>query len=409
MSKELSFPKGKINILLLENIHRDAVELFKNDGFQVEYQKGALSEDELIKIIPNIHILGIRSKTTVSAKVLEVANKLLAIGAFCIGTNQIDLNTCNKKGIAVFNAPYSNTRSVVELALGEMILLNRGIVTKSEGMHRGVWDKSAQNSFEIRNKTLGIIGYGHIGSQLSVLAESIGMRVLFYDLEDKMPLGNAIACINIDEVLQKSDIVTLHIDGRKDNFHFMDREKLQKMKEGAIFLNLSRGHVVDYEALKEYILNKKIIGAGIDVFPEEPSTNDEAFQFCLQNIPNIILTPHIGGSTEEAQAAIGRFVPNKILQYINIGSTDGSVNLPQVQLPLQKNQHRILHIHKNTSGMLAKINQIIASHSVNITGQYLKTNEEIGYVIIDVENNYSDAFIEEIKTLEHTIKCRLLY
>lgn len=409
MSKELSFPKGKIRVLLLENIHIEAISLFNNEGFQVESYKGAMSEEELIKKISDFHIIGIRSKTILTSRVLESAHKLLVIGAFCIGTNQIDIKTCNQKGIAIFNAPYSNTRSVVELALGEMILLLRNIVSKSESLHRGIWDKSAHNCYEVRGKTLGIIGYGHIGSQLSVLAESLGMKVVYYDIEDRMPLGNAYSCTDIVELLNQSDVVTLHIDGRKENENYFDSEKFNQLKTGAVFMNLSRGHVVDYEALKQNLISKKIIGASVDVYPEEPKSNDETFSFCLQNIPNVILTPHIGGSTEEAQAAIGRFVPNKILQFINNGSTDGSINLPNIQIPIQKNQHRILHIHNNTSGMLAKINQIIASHQVNITGQFLKTNDHIGYVIIDVENNYSELFIEELKSLENTIKCRLLY
>jgi D-3-phosphoglycerate dehydrogenase / 2-oxoglutarate reductase len=409
VTNNFSFPKNKINVLLLENIHAEAELFFKNEGYNVISKKEALSESELINAISDIHILGIRSKTELTENVIKSANKLLAIGAFCIGTNQINIKACDQKGIAVFNAPYSNTRSVVELALGEMILLLRNITTKTEELHRGVWNKSAANSFEVRGKTLGIIGYGHIGSQLSILAENLGMKVLFFDLDDKMPLGNAIACKQIDEVLASADVVTIHIDGRESNFHFMDKEKFSKMKTGSIFLNLSRGHVVDYAALKLCLETKQIIGAGIDVYPEEPATNSNDFIFAIQGIDNVILTPHIGGSTEEAQEAIGKFVPNKIVNYINIGSTDGVVNLPQVQLPIQNNQHRILHIHKNTAGMLAKINQIIALHQVNISGQYLKTNEYLGYVIIDIENKYPEAFIDELKALEHTIKCRILF
>lgn len=409
MTKSFSFPKNKIHVLLLENVHPEAEAFFKHEGYNVISKKQALSESELIEAVADIHILGIRSKTEVTDKVIAAADKLLAIGAFCIGTNQIDLIACNHRGIAVFNAPYSNTRSVVELALGEMILLLRNITSKSEELHRGVWNKSAANSYEVRGKTLGIIGYGHIGSQLSILAENLGMRVLFYDLEDRMPLGNAIACKHIDELLTAADVVTIHIDGRESNSHFMNRDKFTKMKQGSIFLNLSRGHVVDYAALKECLESNQILGVGIDVFPEEPSSNSSEFKFELQNLSNVILTPHIGGSTEEAQEAIGRFVPNKILNYINIGSTDGAVNLPQVQLPIQQDMHRILHIHKNMPGMLAKINQVIAYHQVNISGQYLKTNDYLGYVIIEVENEYPEEFLDELKSLEHTIKCRILY
>lgn len=409
MKKEFSFPKEKIKVLLLENIHVDSFDLFQSEGFQVESRKEALNEDELCAIVSDIHILGIRSKTQITHKVIQSANKLLSIGAFCIGTNQIDILSCSQKGIAVFNAPYSNTRSVVELAMGEILLLLRNVVDKSQALHQGKWDKSASNSYEVRGKTLGIVGYGHIGSQLSVVAESIGLKVIYYDINDKMPLGNARVCNSIDELLELSDIVSLHIDGREENTNFMNTANFHKMKSNSIFLNLSRGHVVDYQALKEVLLSKKIIGAGIDVYPEEPKSNDETFSFVLQNLPNVILTPHIGGSTEEAQSAIGKFVPSKILQYINNGSTDGSVNMPSVQLPIQKNQHRILHIHKNVAGILAKINLVIASHQINISGQYLKTNEEIGYVIMDIETDYSSEFIEELRTLEHTIKCRILY
>ncbi|MFN5847858.1 MAG: phosphoglycerate dehydrogenase [Chitinophagales bacterium] len=408
MSLKYSYPKEKIKVLLLENIHSDAYEMFASNGFQIDSRSEALSEEDLCKIIQDIHILGIRSKTHVSNKVVKSANKLLCIGAFCIGTNQIDISACNQRGIAVFNAPYSNTRSVVELALGEIILLMRNVINKSQDLHLGKWDKTSENSFEVRGKTLVIIGYGHIGSQLSVLAEAIGMKVLFYDIIDKMPLGNAQSS-DINELLHQSDVVSLHIDGRKENHQFINADYLDKMKEGSIFLNLSRGYVVDYFALKEALLSRKIIGAGIDVFPDEPKSNGENFHFILQNIPNVILTPHIGGSTEEAQSLIGRFVPNKILNFINNGSTDGSVNFPSVQLPTQNNQHRILHIHRNVPGILAKINQVIASNEVNITGQYLKTNEEMGYVIMDIEGEYPDSFFGELKSVEHTIKCRILY
>lgn len=404
-----SYPKSRIKVLLLENVHPVAVEAFKREGFKVEFVKGALDEDELVERIKDVSILGIRSKTNVTKKVLENANKLMAIGAFCIGTNQIDLKTCTQKGIAVFNAPYSNTRSVVELAVGEMIMLIRNIFPKSNGMHAGKWDKSANNSFEVRGKKLGLIGYGHIGTQLSVIGEALGMEVYFYDIVDKMPIGNAKKCRSLDEVLKVADVVSLHIDGRKDNTNLITKKHFEQMKNGVIFLNLARGHVVDVPALVEAIKEGKVAGAGVDVFPYEPKTNNEEFVNELRGLPNVILTPHIGGSTEEAQESIGQYVPERLLEYINNGSTTGSVNCPEVQLPLLQDSHRLLHIHKNVPGILAKINTIFAKHQINITGQYLKTNEQIGYVIMDIDKGYSDEFLQELKNIEETIKFRMLY
>lgn len=404
-----SYPKSRIKVLLLENVHPVAVEAFKAEGFNVEFVKGALDEDELAERIKDVSILGIRSKTNVTKKVLDNANKLISIGAFCIGTNQIDLKTCTQKGIAVFNAPYSNTRSVVELAVGEMIMLIRNIVPKSNGMHAGKWDKSANNSFEVRGKKLGLIGYGHIGTQLSVIGEALGMEVYFYDIVDKMPIGNAKKCRSLAEVLRVADVVSMHIDGRKDNTNLFTKKHFEMMKEGVIFLNLARGHVVDVPALVEAIKEGKVAGAGIDVFPYEPKTNNEEFINELRGLPNVILTPHIGGSTEEAQASIGHYVPERLLEYINNGSTTGSVNFPEVQLPLLQESHRLLHIHKNVPGILAKINNIFAKHQININGQYLKTNEQIGYVIMDISKGYSDEFVEEIKGIDETIKFRMLY
>ncbi len=404
-----SFPKSRIKVLLLENVHPVAVEAFEREGFNVEFVKGALDEDELAERIKDVSILGIRSKTNVTKKVLDNANKLMTIGAFCIGTNQIDLKTCIQKGIAVFNAPYSNTRSVVELAVGEMIMLIRNIVPKSNGMHTGKWDKSANNSFEVRGKKLGLIGYGHIGTQLSVIGEALGMEVYFYDIVDKMPIGNAKKCRSLEEVLRVADVVSIHIDGRKENTNLITKKHFEQMKNGVVFLNLARGHVVDVPALVEAIKEGKVSGAGIDVFPYEPKTNNEEFISELRGLPNVILTPHIGGSTEEAQEGIGNYVPERLLEYINNGSTTGSVNFPEVQLPLLQESHRLLHIHKNVPGILAKINNIFAKHHINITGQYLKTNEQIGYVIMDIDKGYSDEFLQDLKNIEETIKFRMLY
>ena len=409
LSRSQSYPKSRIKVLLLENVHPIAIQLFEQEGFNVEIKKGALDEDELIEAIRDVSILGIRSKTNVSARVLEHANKLMTIGAFCIGTNQIDLDACTEKGIAVFNAPYSNTRSVVELAIGEIIMLIRSVVPKSNLMHKGGWDKSAKNSFEVRGKKLGLVGYGNIGTQLSVVAEALGMEVYFYDVVDKLALGNARKCKTLDELLSVSDIISLHTDGRKENKNLISYREFGLMKNGVIFLNLSRGHIVDIPALVDAIERGKVVGAGIDVFPQEPKTNNEEFMSALRTQPNVILTPHIGGSTEEAQANIGSFVPGKLLEYINNGSTYGSVNFPELQLPLLKGAHRLLHIHANVPGILAKMNTIFAKYHINIHGQYLKTNEQIGYVITDVAKEYADEVVEELKGIDNTIKFRLLY
>ncbi len=409
LSRSQSYPKSRIKVLLLENVHPAALQLFEQEGFNVELKKGALDEDELIEAIRDVSILGIRSKTNVTRRVLENANKLMTVGAFCIGTNQIDLDACTKRGIAVFNAPYSNTRSVVELAIGEIIMLIRGVVSKSNAMHQGEWDKSAKNSFEVRGKKLGLIGYGNIGTQLSVVAEALGMEVYFYDIVDKLALGNARKCNTLDELLAISDIVSLHVDGRKDNQNLISYRQFQLMKNGVIFLNLSRGHLVEIPALVDAIERGKVVGAGIDVFPQEPKTNNEEFASALRGLPNVILTPHIGGSTEEAQANIGNFVPGKLLGYMNTGSTYGSVNFPELQLPLLTNSHRLLHIHANVPGILAQMNAIFAKYHINIHGQYLKTNEHIGYAITDVAKEYADEVVQELKGIDNTIKFRLLY
>ncbi len=409
MERALSYPKSRITVLLLENIHEHGVRKLQEEGYNVKVHPAGMDEDELCEAIKDVSIIGIRSKTHITKKVLENANRLLAVGAFCIGTNQIDLDECLRKGVAVFNAPFSNTRSVVELAIAEIILLMRNIPDKSMGMHNGRWDKSAKGSFEVRGKTLGIIGYGNIGAQLSVVAESIGIKVQFYDLEEKLALGNAVQCKSMDDLLETSDMITLHIDGRPENSGFMKEEHFSKMKDGVIFLNLARGPVVDIAALKKYVLSGKIRGVGVDVYPEEPKSNNEEFISELRGLPNTILTPHIGGSTLEAQENIADFVPGKIMEYINTGSTNNSVNFPNIVLPTLKDAHRFIHIHKNEPGILAKINHILANHNLNIVGQYLKTNEEIGYVITDINKNYDEEVIKNLKNIQETIRFRVLY
>jgi D-3-phosphoglycerate dehydrogenase len=409
LNTAISYPKNRIHVLLLENVHPAAVEMLRAEGFQVETHNAALTEDELCERIKNVSVLGIRSKTQVTARVLEQANRLMAIGAFCIGTNQIDLAAATRRGVAVFNAPFSNTRSVVELAIAEMILLMRGIVDKSQKMHAGVWDKSARGSFEIRGKKLGIVGYGNIGTQLSVLAESLGMQVCYYDTEEKLSLGNAVRCKSLHEALKQADVISIHVDGRAGNANLIGEREFALMKKGVIFLNLSRGHVVDIDALKKYILNGTVAGCSIDVFPYEPVSNNETFESALRGMPNTLLTPHIGGSTLEAQENIGRFVPAKVMDYINTGSTSTSVNFPNLTLPTLENAHRLIHIHNNVPGILAHINRVLAAHGVNIVGQYLKTNEHIGYVITDINRVYNKDMISQLRTIEQTIKFRVLY
>ncbi len=409
LNTKFSYPKSRIKVLLLENVHPIGIHLLQEEGYEVEVITSALSEDELCEKIKTVSILGIRSKTNVTKKVLENANRLLAVGAFCIGTNQIDLEECQRKGIAVFNAPFSNTRSVVEMAIAEIIFLMRRFQDKSVGMHQGNWDKSATGSFEIRGKKLGIVGYGNIGAQLSVLAENMGMNVFYYDVIEKLALGNATKVDSLDELLSTCDMISLHVDGRKDNKCLIDREKINKMKPGAILVNLSRGHVVEIPALRDAILSGHLGGCAVDVFPEEPKNNKESFESELKGLPNTILTPHIGGSTLEAQENIARFVPGKIMEYINTGNTYNSVNFPNIQLPFLKNAHRLIHIHHNEPGVLAKINQVLANFNINIVGQYLKTNEKIGYVITDIDKVYAAEAIETLKTIPGTIRFRTLY
>ena len=404
-----SYPKNRIKVLLLENIHPHAYKLLKDEGYSIETIKGSLSEDDLCKKIADVSILGIRSKTHVSKKVLEHAKRLNVIGAFCIGTNQIELNDACDKGICVFNAPYSNTRSVVELVIGNIIMLLRNVVAKNNKLHQGVWDKSAENSFEVRGKKLGIVGYGNIGSQLSVIAEALGMEVYYYDLIEKLQLGNARKCETLGELLEISDIVTLHPDGRLDNANIIGEYEFSLMKDKVIFINLSRGHIVEIDALTNNLKNGKILGAAIDVFPYEPKDNQEEFISKLRGFPNVILTPHIGGSTEEAQFNIGDFVSKRIISSINSGDTTQSVNLPNIQLPVLKNAYRLIHLHKNVPGILAQINQVLAEHNINVLGQYLKTNEQVGYVITDINTEYNKEVVNELQQIKSTIKSRVLY
>ncbi|RDY61273.1 phosphoglycerate dehydrogenase [Flagellimonas nanhaiensis] len=408
LPRKISYPKNRIKILLLENVHPDAFENLSNDGFSVELVKHSLSEDELIERIKGVHVLGIRSKTQVTQKVLDAANKLLVIGAFCIGTTQIDLEYSKKKGVVVFNAPYSNTRSVVELAIGQIIMLMRSIFPRSSEIHEGKWNKTAINSREVRGKNLGIVGYGNIGKQLSVLAEAIGMRVYYYDVMDRLALGNAVRCNTLEDLLSVSDVVSLHVDDNKANKNFIGEREINQMKDGAILINLSRGFVVDIAAMANALKSGKLGGAAVDVYPSEPRSNGN-FVTDLQGIPNVILTPHIGGSTEEAQRDIAGFVPNKIMDYINSGNTVDAVNFPNIRLPKQNNAHRFLHIHKNVPGIMAKINKVLAEYEMNITGQYLSTDSEVGYVISDLDKDYNKEVVKALKSVENTIKFRVLY
>lgn len=405
----LSYPKNRINVMLLENVDKDAVTRFEKEGYSVTYYEKSLPEEELAEKIKNVFILGIRSGTRITPKVLQNADHLLTVGAYCIGTNQIDLLSCAQQGITVFNAPYSNTRSVVELIIGEIIMLFRDVVNKSNKMHKGIWDKSAKGVHEIRGKTLGIIGYGNIGSQVSVLAESLGMRVIFYDIVEKLALGNAKRCKTMQELLKTADIITVHVDGSPQNINLISEKELHAMKDDVIFLNASRGFVVDINVLVNYLKNGKIKGAAIDVFPKEPKGKDDPFISELQQFPNVILTPHIGGSTEEAQKNIAEFVSTKIIEYINSGNTYLSVNIPNIQASPQNHTHRLLHLHENVPGIMAKINSILAENNINIEGQYLKTNEQIGYVITDVNKKYDVQVLDILKKIPHTIRFRVLY
>lgn len=405
-----SFPKDKIKVLFLENISDKAVQYFKQQGYaDVKKIAGSLSEEELIKVIKDVHILGIRSKTFISKKVLDSAKKLQAIGCFCIGVNQVDLKACKQKGIAVYNAPYSNTRSVAELAIGASILLIRRILDKNNAAHKGIWNKDAKGSFELRGKTLGIIGYGNIGTQLSVMAEAMGMRVQFFDIETKLPLGNAQAKKSIKEIVSSSDIISLHVPETNQTKNLINKSVLKQFKSGSILVNYARGEVVDLEALAEAIKEKHIAGAAIDVFPVEPEKNGDTFSTPLQGLSNVLLTPHIGGSTEEAQENIGEDVSIKLYQYLERGVSNGSHTIPSLSLPPVDGAHRILHIHKNVPGVLGAINTLLSKNKINIVGQYLKTNDEIGYVVLDVDSKLSKQAMTLLKEVKETIRVRMLY
>jgi D-3-phosphoglycerate dehydrogenase len=410
MTQLTSYPKDKIKILFLENISDKAVNLFKQNGYtNVEKLTGALSEEELIKKVKDVHLLGIRSKTQITEKVLDAAKKLQAIGCFCIGVNQVNLKEARKRGVVVFNAPYSNTRSVAELVIGLSIMLIRRIPDKNTAAHQGIWMKDAKGSFELRGKTLGLIGYGNIGSQVSVLAEALGMKVMFYDVEKKLPLGNASQAASLKELVGQSDIVSLHVPETNATKNLINKGAFKYFKKGAILINYARGEVVDLNALATALKNGDLNGAAIDVFPWEPEKNGDKFETPLQGLPNVILTPHIGGSTEEAQQNIGEDVSAKLFNYLEKGITFGSHTVPAISLPPVDGAHRILHIHNNVPGVLSAINTQLSNHNINIVGQYLKTNEDIGYVVLDVDKKLSKQAVELLKDVKGTIKLRLLY
>ena len=409
-SKNTSYPKDKINVLLLENISDAAVEEIKSEGYNnIKKISGALSEAELMKAVKDVHLLGIRSKTLVTDKVLAKANKLLAIGCYCIGVNQVNMTAATNNGVAVFNSPYSNTRSVAELVIGLSIMLIRKIADKNKAAHEGIWLKEAKGSFELRGKTLGILGYGNIGSQVSVLAEALGMDVLFYDVESKLPLGNAQNARTLKELLSKSNIVTLHVPSDKTTRNLLNAETIAQMNKGGILINHSRGDVVDLSALAKALKSGHLSGAAIDVFPEEPEKNGATFSSELQGLSNVILTPHIGGSTEEAQFNIGLDVTSKLLNYLERGITTGSHSIPPLNLTPQAQSHRLLHIHRNVPGVLGEINSTLSKHKINILGQYLKTNDAIGYVVLDVDTALSKEALSLLKEVKETIKVRAIY
>ncbi|HUQ66066.1 MAG TPA: phosphoglycerate dehydrogenase [Flavitalea sp.] len=408
--KNTSYPKEKVNVLFLENISDTAVKLFKDAGYSsVRKLAGALSEEDLINEVKDVHLLGIRSKSQITQRVLDAAVKLQAIGCFCIGTNQVDLKTARHKGVVVFNAPYSNTRSVAELVIASSIMLIRKIPDKNIAAHQGTWMKDSRGSYELRGKTIGIVGYGNIGTQVSVLAEAMGMKVIFYDVVTKLPLGNAVACNSLQELTRQADIVTLHVPELPTTKNLISMEVLKDFKTGSILINYARGEVVDLDALSIAITGKKISGAAIDVYPVEPEKNGDPFKSPLQGLPNVILTPHIGGSTEEAQLNIGEDVSNKLYQYLEKGVTEGSHTVPSLSVPPIEGSHRILHIHKNVPGVLSAINTELSKNNINILGQYLKTNDEVGYVVLDLDQQLSKKAVEILKEVKGTMKVRLLY
>ncbi len=410
MTQRLSVQKDKLKFVLLEGIHPSAVEVLERDGYtNVQTHAKALAGDELVDAIADAHFVGIRSRTHLTESVLARAPKLTAVGAFCIGTNQIDLKAAARRGIPVFNAPFSNTRSVAELVLAEIIMLMRGIPEKNAILHRGGWVKSAANSYEVRGKTLGIIGYGHIGTQIGVLAEQLGMRVVFYDIEAKLPLGNARQVATLPELLAQSDVVSLHVPETPATRNMIGAEQLAQMKPGSHLINASRGTVVDIDALVDALERKHVLGAAIDVFPVEPQGNDSRFESPLTRFENVILTPHIGGSTSEAQENIGREVATKLVRYSNNGSTVSAVNFHEVSLPEHTGKCRLLHIHHNVPGVMAHVNERLSAAGINIAAQYLQTREDVGYVVVDVDASASQIALSELCAVEGTIRCRILY
>jgi D-3-phosphoglycerate dehydrogenase / 2-oxoglutarate reductase len=404
-----SFPKDRIKVLLLENVHPSAHELFHAEGFHLETVAGALSEDELCKRVEDVHVLGIRSKTRVTAKVLGSARRLLTLGCFCIGTNQVDLATANKRGVPVFNAPFSNTRSVAEMILAEVVMLSRRLGDRSREMHAGQWRKVSTSSFEIRHKTLGIVGYGHIGRQIGVIAEAMGMNVVFFDIAARLPMGNNRAVKTLDELLAQSDFVTLHVPETPQTRGMIGAHELATMKAGAYLLNASRGTVVDIPALAEALKSGHVGGAAIDVFPEEPETNSDGFKTPLQGLGNVIMTPHIGGSTAEAQEAIGREVGAALIKLVNVGVTTGAVNFPQVELPMTPGKHRILNVHRNVPGVLRDINRLVSERGANIAAQVLATDPEIGYLVMDLDQDVSNDVKDAVAALGTNVRTRILY
>jgi len=409
MPRALSYPKNRIKVLLLDDIHSGASEAFRAEGYQVEALSGNLTEEELCEKIEGVSILGIRSRTPITPRVLRHANRLMAIGAFSVTTRLIDLEACAAQGVIVFNAPYTNTRSQVELAAGLIIMLLRRIPVFDRRMQAGQWRKSTGNSFEIRGKKLGIIGYGHGGQQLSVLAEALGMEVHFFDLVDKPALGNAEKSAALRELLRKVDVVSLHIDGRPENNGLFGKAEFKAMRDQSIFINLSNGAAVDLAVLAENLRSGKLLGAAVDVFPSEPVTDESDFSSELAGMDNVILTPHIAGATQEANETTAGYIPGKLIEYINTGNTFGSINFPELQLPALKKAHRLIHIHENRPGILARIGNVLAEHNINILGQYLKTTDQIGCVIIDIDKKYGPKVLDDLKGIEHTIKFRVLY
>lgn len=408
--KPVSLNKNKIKVLLLEGVHQSALDNFSRAGYtNIENLKTSLSDDELKKKIAQAHLIGIRSRTQLTADVLQAAEKLIAIGCFCIGTNQVDKKAALLQGVPVFNAPYSNTRSVAELVLAEIIMLFRGIPEKNARAHEGKWMKTATDSFEIRGKTLGIIGYGNIGTQLGILAEALGMKVIFHDIETRLPLGNAEAAKSLNDLLSRSDAVSLHVPETSSTKNMIGANQIKKMKKLSVLINASRGTVVDIDALTKALEKNHLLGAAIDVFPTEPKSNDDLFESPLQKFQNVILTPHVGGSTLEAQANIGFEVSEKLIKYSDNGTTTSSVNFPAVSVPEQKDTHRVLHIHKNVPGVLSEINDIFSKNKINISSQYLQTNEHIGYVVMDIDAEHSVKALNKLQAIQGTIKARVLF